>query len=173
VPLHTNLLVDPGFEGNGDDWEYSAPPYEGFRMDRDSTEFHGGHISIRSMGGSGPVKVNSGTCQSLMNRGLAGKHLRLTAWVKTDSLISDASVMIYFKTLHGTDHPVNNEILSGTTPWKLTTIEADAPPDTYEVWAWVLYLAPATGRIWWDDVTLEATGPAQASGVAGARKTSP
>ena len=27
-PLNTNLLADPGFEGEGNEWEYSMPPYE-------------------------------------------------------------------------------------------------------------------------------------------------
>ncbi len=173
VPLHANLLEDPGFEGTGDAWEYSAPPYEGFRIDRDSTEAHGGQVSLRCQGGTGgPVKVNSGACQTFMNRNLAGKRLRLSAWIKTDSLQTDATVMLFFKTLHGAEHPVPNEIITGTVPWKMTTIEADAPADTYEVWAWVLYLAPATGRIWWDDARLEVLGPAGGT-VAGARKSRP
>lgn len=173
LPLHTNLIVDSGFEGTGDDWEYSAPPYEGFRIERDSTEAHTGRVSLRSVGGlGGPVKVNSGVCQSFMNRTLAGKRLRLSTWIKTDSLATDASVMLYFKTVHGTEHPVPNEVLTGTHPWQLTSLEADVPPDTYEVWAWVLYLAPAPGRIWWDDVRLEVLGPASTT-VAGARKTRP
>jgi hypothetical protein len=173
LPLHTNLIADASFEGSGDDWEYSAPPYEGFRVERDTTEGHTGRSSLRCLGGvGGPVKVHSGACQTFMNRTLVGKRLRLSAWIKTDSLATDASVMLYFKTVRGTEHPVPDEIITGTHPWKQTSIEADVPLDTYEVWAWVLYAAPATGRIWWDDVRLEVLGPASTS-VAGRRKTRP
>jgi hypothetical protein len=28
VPLHVNLIADPGFEGTCNEWEYSMPPYQ-------------------------------------------------------------------------------------------------------------------------------------------------
>ena len=83
MPLQTNLFKDPGFEGSGDDWEYSMPPYEGLEIARDSTVAHSGRASIRMDGGvTGPVQVRTGVCQSVANRGLVGKRLRLSGWVE-------------------------------------------------------------------------------------------
>ena len=74
LPLNTNLLADPGFEGDGNDWEYSLPPYEGIRAERDTTVAHGGRASIHMQGGlEGPVPVRTGVCQVLANRSLSGK----------------------------------------------------------------------------------------------------
>jgi len=33
LPVGVNLLKDPGFEGNGDDWDYSMPPYDEMRYE--------------------------------------------------------------------------------------------------------------------------------------------
>jgi hypothetical protein len=99
-------------------------------------------------------------CQSFPNRNLAGKKLRISAWVKTDSLSTDAMVIMFFKTLHGTEHPVPVQRFSGTTDWGHQTLEFDAPLDTYEVWAWYMYDSPANGRAYFDDCSLEVLGPA-------------
>jgi hypothetical protein len=161
VPLHTNLLSDPGFEGDGTAWEYSMAPYEAFRIDRDTTFAHSGKASIRCMGGlQGMFQMGVGACQVFDNRNLAGKRLKLSAWIKTDSLRSEAYVMLYFKTPRGSEHPVPPERWYGTKDWTLTTLEADSPPDTYEIWAWVQYQAPAEGRVYYDDCALEVLGPA-------------
>lgn len=161
VTPHVNLIADPGFEGNCNAWEYSMPPYQGFRIIRDSTVMHSGRASIRFSGGEdGLFHVNAGVCQAFPNRNLAGKKLRITAWCKTDSLSADAMVLMYFKTPHGTEHPVPVQRFSGTTDWTLQTLDFDAPPDTYEVWAWYMYDAPANGKCYFDDCTLEVLGPA-------------
>src|SRR5262249_58950367 len=87
VPLNTNLLADPGFEGDGNAWEYSMPPYEGLVVDRDSTVAHTGKASLHMEGGlEGVVSVRTGVCQIFMNRDLSKKRVRLSGWVKTDSL---------------------------------------------------------------------------------------
>ena len=42
-----NLFADPGFEAGGLDWEWVIPPFEGARVDLDSTYAHGGRYSMR------------------------------------------------------------------------------------------------------------------------------
>lgn len=156
---NVNLLVDSGFEGNGNDWEYSVPPYEGVRVERDTTLAHSGKACIFMHDtGNGLVQVNTGVCQALVNRNVGGLRFRVSAYMKTDSLQGTAAVMIYFHTLHGTVHPVP-KLYSNTNDWTLVTTEADAPKDTYEVWAWYLYQAPAPGRVYFDDCSLESLGP--------------
>lgn len=172
IPLHTNLLADPGFEESGDAWEISPAPYEGFRIERDSVDVHGGRYSVRYEGGEAAMfKLNTGVCQSFTNRRLAGMHLKFSGWVKTDSLMGEAFLMVYFKTVRGPEHTLPERIW-GTTAWRQTSIEVDAPPDTYEVWAWAVLNGPSAGRVWFDDLRLEATGPAGRPGRAASSRRS-
>ena len=52
-------------------------------------------------------------------------------------------------------------VISNTTPWTRLTLDMDVPPDTYQVWGWMMYNAPSTGRVWFDDASLEVLGPAK------------
>jgi hypothetical protein len=160
MPLQTNLFKDPGFEGSGDDWEYSMPPYEGLEIARDSTVAHSGRASIRMDGGvDGPVQVRTGVCQSVANRGLVGKRLRLSGWVKTDSLQGNAYIMAYCSTANGDVYDVTPAQFGMNTDWTKTQTEFDVPPGTLMVWGWFLFNCPARGRVYYDDVSLEILGP--------------
>ncbi len=161
LPVGVNLLKDPGFEGDGDDWEYSLPPYDEMRYDVDSTVVHSGKYALRFSGGTmGMVKTRAGAVQLIGNRSLAGKRLRLTGWVKCDSLMSHAYVKLYCTT-HERDMDTGApKLIGNSTPWTKLEIEMDAPKDTYQVWAWLVYNAPAEGRVYFDDASLEILGPA-------------
>ena len=172
LSLNTNLLADPGFEGDGTQWEYSLPPFNGMRVGRDSTVFHSGRASVRLEGHEGIVESRAGVCQVFCNHGLAGKRVRVSAWVKTDSLRSGAFMKLY---CHGfapdpKAYPSWQQF-SGTTPWTRTSFEQDIPDDTYAVWVWFLYTAPAPGRAWFDDMSFEVLGPA--TGVIGPAPVAP
>jgi hypothetical protein len=159
LPVGVNLLKDPGFEGDGDDWEYSLPPYDEMRAERDTMVVHTGKASIRFEGGTiGMVKTRAGVAQRLGNRGLAGKRLRLTSWVKCDSLMGQAYLKIYCTTLARDEDTGAPRLIGNTTPWTKLDIEMDVPPGTYQVWAWLVYNAPAEGRIYFDDASLEILG---------------
>ncbi len=161
LPLHTNLLKDPGFEESGDAWEYSMPPYEGLVVEKDTTVFHGGHASIHMEGGlQGPVPVRTGVCQVIANRWLSGKRVRLSGWVRTDSLMGQAYVKVYSSTLDGDVHEATPAEYGMNTDWTKTVMEVDVPPGTYLVWAWFLFNCPAPGRVYYDDVSLEVLGTA-------------
>lgn len=160
LPLGVNLLKDPGFEGDGNDWDYSLPPYDEMRYDVDSTVAHSGKYSLRFTGGTmGPVKTRGGALQ-VFGRGLDGKRLRLTAWVKTDSLMSHAYLKLYCTRLQGDLDVGAPKLVGGTTDWTKLQIEMDVPKDTYQVSAWVVYNAPSDGTVWFDDASLEILGPA-------------
>lgn len=163
---HANLFADPGFEGDGNGWEYAMPSYEGMLVVRDTTVAHGGRASIRSEGGhDGMVQTRAGVCQVFSNRALAGHRLRLSGFIRCDSLESSAFVRLYCHTLKGMVQSPPSPIFSATMDWAECTTEVDVPPDTYEVWAWLVYNAPANGRVYFDDGRLEVVGPATASGA--------
>jgi len=48
--------------------------------------------------------------------------------------------------------------VGNSTPWTKLEMEMDVPPDTYQVWAWLLYNAPSEGRVYFDDASLEIVG---------------
>ncbi len=165
IPLNTNLLADPGFEGDGNAWEYSTPPFDGLQVVRDEAVAHTGKASVRLEGTNGIVQARAGACQVLCNRQLAGKRVRISAWVKTDSLRSSAFLKVYFHGLKEAKAVPGWEQFSLNTPWTKTVFEADVPEDTYAVWAWFLYMTPAEGRAYYDDMSFEVLGPA--TGVIG------
>jgi hypothetical protein len=155
-----NLLVDGDFEGDGHAWEWVMLPYEGHRVWTDTTVAHGGRASMTAEGGmAGMVSARAGVAQAIDHRGLAGKRVRLSGWVKTDSLKSLAALLLYAHTVsRGMVKDAVPTQYSMNTDWTYTSIEADLPWDTYQVWAWLQYTAPATGRVWWDDAKLEVIG---------------
>ena len=161
LPVGVNLLQDPGFEGDGNSWEYSLPPYEEVRCDRETTVVHSGKASVCLGGGStGMVRVRAGIVQGIANRSLAGKRLRFTAWAKCDSLTSPAYLKLFCTTHRRDEGPGTPRLLTGSTPWTQLEMELDAPDDTYQVWVWMQYNAPAAGRVYFDDASLEILGPA-------------
>jgi len=156
-----NLLVDPGFEDGANAWEWMIPPYEGARVDLDSTVAHGGHRSMHVWNmAKGLTDTRMGVCQPISPRGLEGKRLRISGWFKGDSLKSEAFVKIYCQTLHGMTQSPGTEMLSGTFDWTHAATEMDVPPDTKQIWAWLTTTAPAEGELWIDDGRLEMIGPA-------------
>jgi hypothetical protein len=173
LPVGVNLLQDPGFEGDGNSWDYSLPPYDEMRCDRDTTEAHSGKASVRFTGGTmGVVKVRTGVAQLIGNRSLAGKRLRLTSWVKCDSLMTHAYIKMYCTTLaRDVDLGIPRQ-LAGTTPWTKLELEGDVPDDAYQVWAWLTYNGPADGRVYFDDASLEIMGPSR-SGPSRPAKPAP
>lgn len=164
-PVGVNLLADPGFEQELLPWELSVPPFEGMYVRRDSTESHTGRWSL--VAGSGPgqwIKTRTGVCQPLQNRALSGKRVRLSAWVKTDSLGSLAYAMVFAHTPRGIHSIAQPEQFGKTTPWTKTSVEMDLPANTYLVWAWFSHDAPRPGIVHWDDCSLEVIGKAQTPG---------
>jgi hypothetical protein len=156
-----NLLADPGFEGSGDDWEYSMPPYEGLELLPDTTIFHGGRASLRGSGGKvGPVMVRAGVCQMFDGRPFWGKRLRLTASVRTEDLRGGAYLKMYGSTPEGELASPASVQHSGDSDWTLSTFEMDIPPETYVLSAWLMFNAPTQGRLFFDDAALTVIGPA-------------
>jgi hypothetical protein len=167
-PLHTNLLVDPGFEGDGNAWEYSMPPYAGMSIDRDTTLAHSGKACIRYTSSMmGTVQARSGVSQ-VLGRGLADKRVRLSAWVKTDSLKGGmASIRIYCNSLsRGLVESKIGQNLAFTNDWSPVSLETDVPADAVGTWAWLAYTVPATGTVYYDDASLEVLGPASTAAPA-------
>jgi hypothetical protein len=166
IAENVNLLADPSFERTGDDWEYSLPPYDGLIAEVDSSVAHSGKAAMYVESGvDGIVEARAGVCQSIVNRALSGKRMRVTAYVKTDSLGAVPYVIVYCSTAGGDVRESPPREISGTVDWTKITHEFDVPKNTYMVWAWFVYDAPAHGKLWWDDASLEVVGPALTAGT--------
>jgi hypothetical protein len=162
-PLNTNLLADPGFEGD-QAWEYGLPPFPNMRAVRDTTVFHSGKSSIRlTSPPGGQMKTRAGVSQVIGSRALAGKHVRFTGFIKCDSLQANVYVSLYCQALSGSVKNVSVEDIFGTQDWRQASVEIDVPADGYAVWAWFEYAAPVPGRVYFDDASLEVTGKAAAA----------
>jgi len=175
LPVGMNLLQDPGFEGDGNSWEYSLPPYEEVACERETTVVHSGKASVRLGGGlAATIKTRAGAVKVIDNRSLAGKRLRFTAWAKCDSLSTHAGLMLFATTHRQNEVPgPTPRLLTNSTPWTQLELEADVPDDTYMVWAWLEYQAPASGRVYFDDASLEILGPARSKGPSSSTKRAP
>ena len=99
--------------------------------------------------------------QLIANRGLSGKRLRLSGWIKCDSLMAQAFLKLYCTTLEKDVSAPGSRHVGGTTPWERLETELVVPEGTYKVWAWMMYDAPADGRVYFDDASLEILGPAR------------
>ena len=161
VAAWKNLLLDPGFEDDGDDWEYSMPPYEGLDMVQDTTMAHSGRASIR-MGGAktGPTNVRAGVCQMFDARPFWGKRLRLTAYIHTRDMRGGGYLKMYGSTPDGEVIPPTSVQVTDEADWTLSTFEMDVPPETYVLGAWLMHNAPAAGALFFDDASLSVIGPA-------------
>jgi hypothetical protein len=157
-----NLYAEASFENHGLAWDVALPPYEGAKVVIDSTVAHTGRCSIKLADfHDGLVEARIGVGQPFEGRSLRGKRVRLSCWMKGDSLQGTALVKIYAQGLrtHVLQSPAA-ELLSGTWDWKQIAIELDIPDDAELVWANCMALAPATGTVWIDDASFEVVGPA-------------
>lgn len=166
-----NVIEDGGFEQGGLAWELSAPPYDGAEVALDSSVVRGGRYGVRISGGrEGLVNTRMGPCQSFPGRLLAGKRVRLTAWLKGDSLETTTYLKLYATGSGGREQSPGAELYSGTFDWRECSIEWDVPRNADLVWAWVIKSVPAGGSLWVDDVSLEVLGPALGGAPGAARK---
>lgn len=171
-----NLFADPGFEAGGLAWEWVTPPFEGARVDLDSTVVHSGRYSLRiEHMNDGLTSTRSGATQSLPARAFAGKRVRLSGWFKADSLQGTAYLEVFAHTPGGAKRSPIYEMLGNTFDWTRLEIEYDVPADAVTVWPWLHVPAPFRGTVWLDDAEFEAIGPAKsaaapAAPAAGTRK---
>jgi hypothetical protein len=152
--LNTNLLLDPGFEGNGNEWEMSLPPYADMKAEVDRNVARSGQGSmLLSSPPVGMVQARAGVSQVFNERGLSGKRVKLSSYIKCDSLGTSAYLSIFCHGINGVVQNVSPQTFSGTTDWSLASVEIDVPPQTYAVWAWLNYMAPTRGYVHFDDAS--------------------
>ncbi len=158
---HVNLLKDPGFEGDGNSWEYSLPPFPGVRVERDTTVAHSGRASIRYRSERvGLAELRTGVVQCLNRADLGEKRFRISGWTKTDSLKGIAFMIVYFHSPDTVKVGPAFGRLSMTNDWTFSQGEFETPPGTVQLWLNAIYTIPATGTVWYDDLSLEYLGPA-------------
>jgi hypothetical protein len=164
-----NLLADASFEqGAGLPWEMVVPPYEGARIDIDSTVAREGRCSVRlSQFNDGLVQTRMGVTQVFEGRALAGRRVRASAHFRGDSLRGTAYVKIWAQGPRiGVQSSPGRELASGTFDWKLLDSEFVVPRGTEMLWAWYAINAPAEGTLWIDDARFEVVPDAPAPAVA-------
>jgi hypothetical protein len=167
VATNTNLLADPGFEAHALAWEWLVPPFEGARIERDSTVHHDGSVSMHcSNMQQGFTPSRMGMTQGLDARGLRGRHVRVSAWFKGDSLTASAVAKIYVDTQSGTEQSGAGAVLSGTFDWTYNALEYDIPKDAEVVWPYLMFEAPARGQVWMDDAKFEVLAGNSAEAAA-------
>jgi hypothetical protein len=176
-PKGVNLFAEPSFEQHALAWDEAIPPYEGAKIVIDSTVAHSGRCSIKLADfHDGLVEARMGVGQPFEGRRLRGQRVKLSAWLKGDSLQGTALVKIYAQGLktHVLQSPAA-ELMSGTWDWHQLAIELDIPNDAELVWANCIALAPAEGTVWIDDASFEVVGPAKttATPAATTKKPSP
>jgi hypothetical protein len=165
APVGQNLLLDPGFEQGALQWEWATTPFEGARIDCDTTVAHTGRRSMRcSEMSRAIVSMRAGMCAGLPGRLLAGKRVRLSAWFRGDSIGADCYTQVAWDGAAGTGTSGASPPLHGTFDWSRTYVDVDVPAEAKMVWAWLQFSAPAAGRVWIDDASLEVLGVAEPAG---------
>lgn len=171
VAANTNLLADPGFENGALAWEWAIPPFEGARIERDTTVARSGRISMRcERMADGVVTARAGMCQPLRADALRGKRVRIGGWFRADSLTSPAFVLVSTNSMGEKQQSGTTEQLTDTFDWKYTSTEFDVPEDAEILWAWMMLNAPMQGTLWIDDASLEVIGPSSTAKAPASRR---
>jgi hypothetical protein len=157
--LGQNLFIDPGFEQGAYEWEWALPPFEGADIQRDTTVAHTGRVSMRVSGmDHAPVAARVGMCQPFPGRELAGKRVRLSGWFRGDSIAAECYAQVRWEGPRGSEMSGASQSFHGTFDWSYTYVDVNIPADAKVVWAWLQFSAPARGRVWIDDASLEVLG---------------
>jgi len=172
-PLGKNLLTDPGFEGNLDDWDFSMPPVEGLRIRPDAVPHSGLQSCLIESQRRWQIEVWTHAFQVFNTRALSGKRVRLSGWYKTQDLNNTfACFSIYATGAYGAFRPVVSNAWSGTNDWTYATYEIDIPANTYTVWARAV-LNTGAGKVWFDDLKFEVLGDTPKPAAAAKKKAPP
>ena len=159
VPQGQNLLIDPGFEQHGVEWEWAVPPFEGASVECDTTVARTGKASMLCSGmDHAPVAARGGMCQPLPGRMLAGKRVRLSGWFRGDSIGAECYAQVGWDGAGGSDRSGSGPSYHGTFDWSRSYVDVNIPADAKVVWAWLQFSTPAHGRVWIDDASLEVLG---------------
>ncbi len=166
-----NVLADPGFEDGALAWEWSIPPFEGARIEPDTTVAHSGRVSMKcSRLEDGVVSARAGVCQPVRADALRGKRVRISGWFRGDSLTAGAFVLVASHTIQDKQVSGTTQQLTGTFDWTYTSTEFDVPEDAALIWAWMMLNAPVHGTLWIDDASLEILGPSESKPSTAKRK---
>lgn len=166
-----NVLADPGFEDGALAWEWSIPPFEGARIEPDTTVAHSGRVSMKcSRLEDGVVSARAGVCQPVRADALRGKRVRISGWFRGDSLTAGAFVLVASHTIQDKQVSGTTQQLTGTFDWTYTSTEFDVPADAALIWAWMMLNAPVHGTLWIDDASLEILGPSESKPSTAKRK---
>jgi hypothetical protein len=150
------LMVNGGFEepvvNGGLDWRIHPPP--GVSVSADSTQFHGGALSLRITCDGEPF-ADAGVYQYVPVE--PGKKYRFDGYIRTEDVLTRSGLRFFVKdTQDGTRYVLSDDV-TGTTYWRVGTGSFTTGPSTHLLMV-RLIREPATGRIkgtfWVDDISL-------------------
>ena len=134
-----------------------------FKIGLDSSEKHSGKSSayIESVAGKIPPDKFGNLTQWFKARDYRGKHLRMSAWVKT-KLDPGTTAQLWVR-VDGKGHGdsrrdcfdnMDERPIVGTTDWNVYEIVVDVPKTSTDVVFGCMLLG--TGKLWLDDVRVES-----------------
>jgi erythromycin esterase len=127
-------------------------------------EKHGGARALRLRG---PEKGFGAAATKLDAAPLAGKHVRLRGWIKTEQAEPGAAIWLRVDGGPPSDTKFDNMFerrISGTRPWTAVAVEVDVPQGATTLVAGALMFGGGTA--WFDDLQLEVSDAAAPAQVA-------
>jgi hypothetical protein len=156
-----NLVVNPGAEDRDpqakDDaavWFRAQVPAEGLRMARVTEGAHGGEaaLHIANTHDYGQMVCNNWTQTIPYN--LAGKVVKLSAWVKTEDAEHVSLCVQGFSDLVNMPSFVSTEVVKGTQGWRRIESKPVAIGKSVTMTT-VRAVLTGRGKVWFDDFSLE------------------
>lgn len=160
MKLFAQSLENGSFE-NKNNWELNiaeplAPGFQqvGFRVETDTKIFHNGLQSVYITKDSSAVNASFGCFRQVIKGNFQGKKIKLSGWIKTNSISSGAATLWY--ELHNADatdlKDMNPSYITGTNEWKRYEMELiiTQPTDRISIGG----LLMGDGEAWFDDFTI-------------------
>jgi hypothetical protein len=155
-----------------------------FEIGIDEEEKHSGHASgyVQSLR-KPPAEKFGNLCQWFDADEYRGKHLKMTAWMKTKLDSGSARLWVRVDGDWGSSRRdsfdnMDDRPIKGTNDWQPYSIVVDVPDSSTRIFFGAFLLG--TGKIWLDDVTIEpvskdvpVTGNFTSANAKDARKSQP
>jgi hypothetical protein len=133
-----------------------------YELGFDNTEKHSGSRSayLKSLVAKPNPECFGNLCQWFAADEYRGRHLKMSAWVKTK--LDRGSAQLWVR-VDGEGHGsskrdcfdnMGDRPIEGTTDWKNYSVVVDVPETSTEIYLGCMLIG--TGKIWVDDVTVEA-----------------
>jgi hypothetical protein len=157
-PTYPSQPGNLGFEDSTSSWALFSDRSQDYTMGTDSGILHGGTASGSIRSAAEKAAGFAALLQTCAADRYRGQRLRMSAFVRTDSVIKGAGVLMRVDSASNVlaIRNMQDRPIQGTTDWTRYDIVLDVPNDSSDIvfGAWI----QETGQIWFDDFRLEAVG---------------